>query len=182
MGSVRASAPTGTNYVKFGATTNNGYPRASFFLGDADNNYSNGALWVATAGTNQIPATFEALTNSDTSTSNTKRAGMRMLLDKAQLYVARGAGNDSDVPLRIYPNGLSGLASMSFQPNGNIGVNTTAPSQKMDINDSSIRVRTAKTPASASASGNRGQIAWDSNYVYVCTNTNTWKRTAISTW
>ena len=45
-----------------------------------------------------------------------------------------------------------------------------------------IRVGTAKTPASASATGAAGEICWDANYIYVCTATNTWKRTAIATW
>jgi hypothetical protein len=38
------------------------------------------------------------------------------------------------------------------------------------------------TPASASAAGVAGTIAWDANYIYVCTATNTWKRVAIATW
>jgi hypothetical protein len=37
-------------------------------------------------------------------------------------------------------------------------------------------------PASASATGSEGQIAWDASYIYVCTATNTWKRVAIATW
>lgn len=37
-------------------------------------------------------------------------------------------------------------------------------------------------PASASATGSAGQIAWDADYIYVCTGTNTWKRVAIATW
>jgi hypothetical protein len=37
-------------------------------------------------------------------------------------------------------------------------------------------------PASASASGSEGQIAWDASYIYICTATNTWKRVAIATW
>jgi hypothetical protein len=45
-----------------------------------------------------------------------------------------------------------------------------------------IRIGTAKTPASATATGTTGEIAWDANYIYVCTATNTWKRTAIATW
>jgi len=45
-----------------------------------------------------------------------------------------------------------------------------------------IRVQTAKTPASASATGVAGSICWDSSYIYVCTATNTWKRVAIATW
>lgn len=38
------------------------------------------------------------------------------------------------------------------------------------------------TPASASATGTTGSIAWDANYIYICTATNTWKRVAIATW
>ena len=37
-------------------------------------------------------------------------------------------------------------------------------------------------PASAGATGTAGQLAVDANYIYVCTATDTWKRTAISTW
>lgn len=37
-------------------------------------------------------------------------------------------------------------------------------------------------PASASAAGRQGEIAWDSGFIYVCVATNTWKRAAIATW
>jgi ribose 5-phosphate isomerase RpiB len=37
-------------------------------------------------------------------------------------------------------------------------------------------------PASASATGSEGQIAWDADYIYICTATDTWKRVAIATW
>lgn len=40
----------------------------------------------------------------------------------------------------------------------------------------------ANVPASASASGVSGQVAYDSNYIYVCVATNTWKRAALTTW
>lgn len=43
-------------------------------------------------------------------------------------------------------------------------------------------VTQANTPASASATGTTGTISWDSNYIYICVGTNTWKRVAISTW
>jgi hypothetical protein len=45
-----------------------------------------------------------------------------------------------------------------------------------------VRIQTAKTPASAGATGVQGQVAWDANYVYVCVATDTWKRAALSTW
>lgn len=37
-------------------------------------------------------------------------------------------------------------------------------------------------PASAGATGVKGDIAFDSSYIYICTATNTWKRVAIATW
>jgi hypothetical protein len=38
------------------------------------------------------------------------------------------------------------------------------------------------TPASATATGTLGQIRYDANYIYLCTATNTWKRSLLSTW
>lgn len=37
-------------------------------------------------------------------------------------------------------------------------------------------------PASASATGTTGDIAFDSSFLYACTATNTWKRVAIASW
>ncbi|MCC5631697.1 hypothetical protein LC613_28685 [Nostoc sphaeroides CHAB 2801] len=37
-------------------------------------------------------------------------------------------------------------------------------------------------PASATATGTLGEIRYDANYMYVCTATNTWKRSALTTW
>jgi hypothetical protein len=45
----------------------------------------------------------------------------------------------------------------------------------------SLKVATS-TPASASATGTAGTIAWDTGYIYVCTATDTWERVAIATW
>lgn len=37
-------------------------------------------------------------------------------------------------------------------------------------------------PASSTATGSIGQIAWDASYIYLCVATNTWKRVALATW
>ena len=65
---------------------------------------------------------------------------------------------------------------------GNVGIGTTNPSGKLDVNDNRIRVRTSKTPATAGAAGNAGEICWDSDYIYICVATNTWKRAYVDTW
>ena len=63
-----------------------------------------------------------------------------------------------------------------------VGTSSDSGGALLQVNGDRIRVGTAKTPASASATGATGEICWDANYIYVCTATNTWKRTAIATW
>jgi len=65
---------------------------------------------------------------------------------------------------------------------GLVGIATNAPTATLDVNADTMRLRTARTPASAGATGNAGDICWDSSYLYVCTATNTWRRIAHSTW
>ena len=84
------------------------------------------------------------------------------------LYVSAGAGGGSPVAAIT---GTGRLALGGYQP--------TAP---LDVSGDTIRVRTSKTPASAGATGNAGDICWDSGFVYVCVSANTWKRAALSTW
>lgn len=66
---------------------------------------------------------------------------------------------------------------------GVIEINNGSPGTFRDLIVRNLRMSAPTlVPASASASGSEGQIAWDANYVYVCTATNTWKRVAIATW
>ena len=39
---------------------------------------------------------------------------------------------------------------------------------------------TNKTVAASATTGIKGEIAWDSSYLYVCVATNTWRRVALS--
>lgn len=38
------------------------------------------------------------------------------------------------------------------------------------------------TPANSSANGVAGNIAFDSNYLYICTSNNNWSRVSITKW
>ena len=69
----------------------------------------------------------------------------------------------------------------TIDASGNLGLGVT-PSDILDINGNQIRLRTAKTPTSATATGSAGQICWDADYIYVCTAANTWKRAQLLTW
>ena len=65
---------------------------------------------------------------------------------------------------------------------GNTSITRNIFNGTMDIAGDVMRIRTSKTPASATAAGNEGDICRDSSYIYVCTATNTWKRASLSTW
>ena len=52
----------------------------------------------------------------------------------------------------------------------------------LTISGDTLNIATQDTPASAGATGTKGDIVHDTDYIYVCTATNTWKRAAISTW
>jgi hypothetical protein len=63
-----------------------------------------------------------------------------------------------------------------------VGTSSQSGGSLLQVNDDRIRIASSKTPASASDTGTAGEICWDADYIYVCTATDTWKRTAISTW
>ena len=77
---------------------------------------------------------------------------------------------------------------MSITQAGNVGIGTQNPIVALDVNgglriqSDSIAVSNSKTPSSASDTGQAGQICWDTNYLYVCVASNTWKRIALSSW
>lgn len=45
-----------------------------------------------------------------------------------------------------------------------------------------VRVPTERTITTAADTGVKGDICWDSSYIYVCVATDTWKRVGIATW
>jgi len=98
------------------------------------------------------------------------------------------SGNDLNLlaglndKIQFGQGGAGSPAAVVDVTGGNFGIGTTSPTEKLDIDGDSIRLRQSQTPASASATGSQGQIAWDANYMYVCTATDTWKRVALATW
>jgi uncharacterized protein DUF2793 len=98
-------------------------------------------------------------------------------------HAEMGLSGGTDFAIKVSDDGTSWNEAMVFDgASGWIGLATSAPTEMLDINSDAIRIRTDQTPASASASGQKGQICWDADFVYVCTATDTWKRTALSSW
>lgn len=87
--------------------------------------------------------------------------------DCKKLYV-EGTTNDT-----IYQYSLPGITNYIAGATEVVG--------NVVFNDN-INLPNTFTPAAASSPGTKGQIVWDSSYVYVCVATNTWKRASIATW
>jgi hypothetical protein len=87
----------------------------------------------------------------------------------------------STVPTAFVTNG-SERARIDSSGRLLVGASADSGGALLQVNGDRIRVATAKTPASAADTGTAGEICWDADYIYVCTATNTWKRSAIATW
>lgn len=94
-----------------------------------------------------------------------------------QLY---GETSSSDIAFGYGKSG-SFTEVMRVKGNGNVGIGCTDAKVKLDVSDDSIRMRGSQSPL-AGSSGNAGEIAWDSSYIYVCVAANTWRRAALSSY
>jgi len=59
---------------------------------------------------------------------------------------------------------------------------TFSASTTLNSGGAATVIISTRTPSSASDTGTAGTICYDSNYIYICVATNTWKRVAITTW
>lgn len=94
-----------------------------------------------------------------------------VVVGKWQMRVANVSGVMSDILSLLHT--AAGFFTATPTISDGVGVH---------INGKILRIGVSKTPASASATGNVGEICWDANYIYVCVVANTWKRVGIATW
>jgi hypothetical protein len=72
---------------------------------------------------------------------------------------------------------LSGASCTTSIKGFNFSVSGTGRTTVYQLN-----VSTPNVPANASAAGTKGDIAYDSAYIYTCVAANTWRRAATATW
>ena len=70
---------------------------------------------------------------------------------------------------------------------GNMDIDTLAFNADVGIYgnlsvNGNLVVNSFNIPASSNDTGIKGVISWDENYLYICVETNTWKRIALSSW
>lgn len=88
--------------------------------------------------------------------------------------------------LQPFLNGTP-IEGMRVLSSGNVGIGTSTPAQKLHVNGTAqatqFRLSDLNTaPSGSTDTGVKGEIRIDDSYIYVCTATNTWKRTGLSTW
>ena len=140
---------------------------------------SSGRVGIGTTSPSRLLTLYDAgtltyLQLAHSGASGTSR-GLELVLNSTEAVII----NRENGPLILQTNNTEAVRITSA---GNVGIGTSSPTTLLDLNADTVRVRTARTPASASATGATGEICWDASYIYVCTATNTWKRSALSTW
>ena len=84
----------------------------------------------------------------------------------AKLTVGRLPICDGEAPARAQFNELIRILDGAF----------------LQLDTDAFRLGHNETPASTSDTGTIGTIKYDDDYIYICIDTDTWKRAAISTW
>ena len=75
-----------------------------------------------------------------------------------------------------------GLITQNVDTTLNLGDVGTESSASKSLGDISIYVESVGVPALSTSPGIVNTIAIDTNYLYICVATDTWKRIALSSW
>lgn len=161
-----ASAHTGSENVAIGKFA------GLDIAGDADQN----TLIGAAAGNNMTTADLNLFCGYNSGFSVTTGSS-NLVLGAGITVSAATVSNEMNIANGLFSDNIYGSIGTV-----RIGIGTRAPTALLDVASDTLRLRTAKTPASATALGNRGDICTDSNFIYVCVATNQWRRAPIATW
>ncbi len=150
----------------------------------AENAYyeSNGSEWVDLTGSYSV---YDGL-DSDSTTNALSAAKGKELNNKFGGVDFRNVENyNGPVDLKIGP-GTDGIKDHVFMDileneNGGEGHMVDIIPNEEEEADVLLLVPESAKPTSSSSAGHKGWVYEDSDYLYVCVATNTWKRVALST-
>lgn len=95
---------------------------------------------------------------------------LREVTDLRKVVIAQASSMGGTLP----------ATNISLIPSG--GVSSTNVQSAINELDTEKMNTWVSVPASASATGIAGQMAYESGFLYICVATNTWQRVAIATW
>jgi len=153
-------------------------------------------LSVNTTGNSNVGIGKQALNGNATGHFNTavgNRAGMKIAdgvtsneTSSYSLYLgfdsrASADGNTNEIVLG--PNAIGNGSNTATIGDDNVTDVYINKDGGATVHAGQYRLSALNTaPASAAAAGTLGEIRVDANHIYVCTATDTWKRTALTTW
>jgi hypothetical protein len=118
-----------------------------------------------------------------TNVAGTKNVPVNLVKYKNGLFAITNVESD---PAACITLGVGGSENVRFTSTGLLGVGTPVPAISSGVGihsaGSTFRLAQSRTPSSSTATGNTGEICWDSSYFYCCVATNTWRRSLHSTW
>lgn len=96
-------------------------------------------------------------------TSSTQEKDISLYLDGESHY------SHIETPLKLRHNDSAGLNEGDYQ-------------HLTLVEKATMLTSISTIPTTNSDTGTTGQVAWDSDYIYICTATDTWKRIAVTPW
>jgi len=112
-------------------------------------------------------------------------------LSQASFLSANTSGNFLSANTSFYTQAQANAnflsANTNFSQYSTTGTTQNISARKtftsgITISGSTFIITPSRTIATSGVTGTIGEIAWDSNYIYVCVATNRWKRSAIASW
>jgi hypothetical protein len=160
----------GSNYVNVSGSRNTAIGMYSLNLNTASDNTGVGE---------------SALASNTTGTLNTAigmKAGALITTGSSNIMI----GANVDAQSATSSNQLN-IGDWIYGAAGDIGIGVLAPTAKLDVNGAinatSFKVTAMNTaPSSATDTGTLGEIRVVADFIYVCTATDTWVRSALATW
>lgn len=99
----------------------------------------------------------------------------------AQTVTVTGTGT-GDTALMVTNGRVESEGGFVGDVMGNVAGNVLGDVEGNHFGELRLNDINVSAPATASESGNRGEVRFDSTYLYVCVDTDTWKRVALATW
>ena len=144
--------------------------------------YVAGTLTTAAQPNITSVGTLSNVTVSGTvTTTNANVSGNLVMGNTSTLLFNVYSDPSKQVALQAPDNLVSGNLIGWFLPNtqGNVGEFLTNTGGNSELEWKTVATT---APGANNSTGQAGQIAFDSGYIYVCVATNTWKRASLATW